>query len=326
MISNLYNKLWFSIYPESCSSSLHVVITAYNSLKDKFNFIKYKLNFVFFSWIKYYFSLYKSKNLVSWNKCLITPLAFTHPKCTHTAMNTHTHTVNTHPEQWAAIYAAANGEQLGVRCLAQGTRVSHVYTQDMTTWKHAANEKHKMRATQHQDITWMHTANKNTNCMQKHKTQHTWTECAAEWTRDRTLTQRDRTWSASVRTPTRNRNSRHECRDLNTMLKHETRQADEREWDAHMKTEHNGSVTKPWITLDGSDRTLTKSVSLGLPFWLSLQCDITLRRARPWGWLTALSYYSFCPQRLRCPSFSPCWSTSNVNNVSQAIPMLCVCM
>ncbi len=36
----------------------------------------------------------------------------THPKCTHT--------VNTHLEQWAAIYAAAPGEQLGVRCLAQG--------------------------------------------------------------------------------------------------------------------------------------------------------------------------------------------------------------
>ncbi len=37
-------------------------------------------------------------------------------------VNTHTHTqtVNTHPEQRAAIYAAAPGEQLGVRCLAQG--------------------------------------------------------------------------------------------------------------------------------------------------------------------------------------------------------------
>ncbi len=45
--------------------------------------------------------------------------AFTHPSA-HTAVNTHTHTVNTHPEQWAAIYAAAHGEQLGVRCLAQG--------------------------------------------------------------------------------------------------------------------------------------------------------------------------------------------------------------
>ncbi len=28
--------------------------------------------------------------------------------------------MNTHPEQWAAIYAAAPGEQLGVWCLAQG--------------------------------------------------------------------------------------------------------------------------------------------------------------------------------------------------------------
>ncbi len=38
----------------------------------------------------------------------------------HTQQWIHTHTVNTHPEQWAAIYAAAPGEQLGVRCLAQG--------------------------------------------------------------------------------------------------------------------------------------------------------------------------------------------------------------
>ncbi len=28
--------------------------------------------------------------------------------------------MNTHPEQWAAIYAAVPEEQLGVRCLAQG--------------------------------------------------------------------------------------------------------------------------------------------------------------------------------------------------------------
>ncbi len=38
----------------------------------------------------------------------------------HTQQWTHTHTMNTHPEQWAAIYAAVPGEQLGVRCLAQG--------------------------------------------------------------------------------------------------------------------------------------------------------------------------------------------------------------
>ncbi len=43
----------------------------------------------------------------------ICALHLTHPKCTHTA-------VNTHLEQWAAIYAAVPGEQLGVRCLAQG--------------------------------------------------------------------------------------------------------------------------------------------------------------------------------------------------------------
>ncbi len=47
--------------------------------------------------------------------------ALTHPKCTHTAVNTHT--VNTHPEQWATIYAAAPGEQLGFSALLKGTSV-----------------------------------------------------------------------------------------------------------------------------------------------------------------------------------------------------------
>ncbi len=42
------------------------------------------------------------------------------PSKVRTHSSEHTHTVNTHPEQWAAIYAAAPGEQLGVRCLAQG--------------------------------------------------------------------------------------------------------------------------------------------------------------------------------------------------------------
>ncbi len=55
---------------------------------------------------------------VWWPILGICALHLTHPKCTHTAVNTHT--VNTHPEQWAAIYAAAPGEQLGVWCLAQG--------------------------------------------------------------------------------------------------------------------------------------------------------------------------------------------------------------
>ncbi len=116
-----------------------------------------------------------------------------------------------------------------------------------------------------QDITRMQAADKNMN----NSTKHTWTEeCVAEWTRDRTFTQWDRTWSVSVRTPTRNRNSRHECRDPNTTLQHETRYADER---AHGSSaleaaqsresrtwrEYQGSVTKPWITLNRSYRTLT---------------------------------------------------------------------
>ncbi len=42
------------------------------------------------------------------------------PSKVHTHSSEHTHTMNTHLEQWAAIYAAAPGEQLGVRCLAQG--------------------------------------------------------------------------------------------------------------------------------------------------------------------------------------------------------------
>ncbi len=46
-------------------------------------------------------------------------LHLTHPKCTRTAVNTHT-PVNTQPEQWAAIFAAAPEELLGVQFLAQG--------------------------------------------------------------------------------------------------------------------------------------------------------------------------------------------------------------
>ncbi len=57
---------------------------------------------------------------VWWPILGICALQLTHPKCTHTQQWTHTHTVNTHPEQWAAIYAAVPGEQLEVRCLAQG--------------------------------------------------------------------------------------------------------------------------------------------------------------------------------------------------------------
>ncbi len=160
-----------------------------------------------------------------------------------------------------------------------------------TGHEHAANENtHKPRVhTRHdnmkacsqwntwaachtaQDITWMHTADKNTNCVQHHT--HTHTTHVDKRTRgransSRTLTQWDRTWSASVRTPTRNRNSRHECRDPNTTLQHKTRHADKRARSSStLEAAHShknrtwrecqGSVTKPWITLDWSDRTLT---------------------------------------------------------------------
>ncbi len=53
--------------------------------------------------------------------------------------------------------------------------ISHMFTQDMTTWKHAANEY--------------------TSCV-PHSTRYNM--------KTRTLTQRDRTWSVSVRTPSRN--------------------------------------------------------------------------------------------------------------------------
>ncbi len=50
---------------------------------------------------------------VWWPILGICALHLTHPKCTHSSE--HTHTQWTHPEQWAAIYAAEPGEQLGVR-------------------------------------------------------------------------------------------------------------------------------------------------------------------------------------------------------------------
>ncbi len=64
-------------------------------------------------------------SLWKWKWSDIRPSMVTHTRNLCSAINpskvhTHTHTVNTHPEQWAAIYAVAPGEQLGVQCLAQG--------------------------------------------------------------------------------------------------------------------------------------------------------------------------------------------------------------
>ncbi len=44
----------------------------------------------------------------TWNLC-----SAINPSKVHTYSSEHTHTVNTHKEQWAAIYAAAPGEQFG---------------------------------------------------------------------------------------------------------------------------------------------------------------------------------------------------------------------
>ncbi len=65
------------------------------------------------------FSVFKGESEIDvtydqvwWPILRICALHLTHPKYTHSSE--HTHTVNTHPEQWAAIYAAAPIEQLGV--------------------------------------------------------------------------------------------------------------------------------------------------------------------------------------------------------------------
>ncbi len=44
-----------------------------------------------------------------------------YPSKVHTHSREHTHTVNTHPEQWAAIYAAAPGSSWGFGVLLKST-------------------------------------------------------------------------------------------------------------------------------------------------------------------------------------------------------------
>ncbi len=58
---------------------------------------------------------------VWWPILGICALHLTHPSAhTQQRVVNNTHTVNTHPEQWAAIYAAAPGEQLGFGALLKG--------------------------------------------------------------------------------------------------------------------------------------------------------------------------------------------------------------
>ncbi len=60
---------------------------------------------------------------VWWPILWICALHLSHPVHTQQWTHTHTHTTHTHPEQWAAIYAAEPGEQLGVQALLKGTSV-----------------------------------------------------------------------------------------------------------------------------------------------------------------------------------------------------------
>ncbi len=61
-----------------------------------------------------------TKGQVWWPILWICALQLTHPKCTHTAVNTQTHCEHTPGALGSHYYVAAPGEQLGVQCLAQG--------------------------------------------------------------------------------------------------------------------------------------------------------------------------------------------------------------
>ncbi len=129
--------------------------------------------------------------------------------------------------------------------------ISSVFTQDMTTWKHAAD--------------------KNVNCMQQHKT------CGQKSARPsklKTAHSHNKTeHGVRVSEPRHETETQDTSQDPNTMVQHKTRHTNER---AHgsstLKATHShknrtrrecqGSVTKSWITLDWSDRTLRESTQL----------------------------------------------------------------
>ncbi len=178
-------------------------------------------------------------------------------------------TQKTRTEATCSHKTQAHGQQtIHQPCAKQDTNmqllrklISHVSTQDMTTWMHATNELHKLCATQHK-ITWMHAANKNTNCVQHNKTHvdrrarsransrprtHTMTENRERVSEPRQETEtQDMSAGSEHHAPTRNKVRRraHGSSTLKAARSHENRT-----W-----REYQGSVTKPWITLD---RTLT---------------------------------------------------------------------
>ncbi len=117
-----------------------------------------------------------------------------------------------------------------------------------------AHSQWKTQAACHtaQDITWMHTADKNTNCVQQHKT-HMEEEPAPSELETRVSEPRHVTktqdMSAGIRTPGHADERAHGS----------SHSRENRTW-----RECQGSVTKPWMTLDGSDKTFTGSSIL---FW-----------------------------------------------------------
>ncbi len=120
----------------------------------------------------------------------------------------------------------------------------------------------------------MHAADRNTNCVQHNKTHvdksarcransrprtHTMTENGARVSEPRHVTKTQDT-SAGIQTPRSNMKQGTQTRERATRAHSKPR--------AHMKMrtgwEYQGSVTKPWITLDRSDRTLTLPPPLGV--------------------------------------------------------------
>ncbi len=77
----------------------------------------------FLVWCRYFQQLHlvESESEVTWGQVWWPILGICVLHLTHSSA--HTPWTHTHPEQWAAN-AAAPGEQLGVRCLAQGSHLS----------------------------------------------------------------------------------------------------------------------------------------------------------------------------------------------------------
>ncbi len=154
------------------------------------------------------------------------------------------------------IKTQAHGQQTNHQpCAKQDTNtqlmrilISYVFTQDMTIWKHAVNEKHKLRATP------QNTRGQKSAWPSKLETAHlhneTEREARVSESRHETKTQ---DMSAGIRTP-------HSIMKQSTQTRECMARARSKPH-AHVKTRNDGSVRalsqNPWMTPDRSDRTLT---------------------------------------------------------------------